>query len=81
MCKMQLSNHCHMNGVLKQDKQCNYIITLRRVRVNFVVLERLSIRHSLCISSLSYLASKEHAPYYVAICGLSGSTILFNITS
>ena len=29
-----------------------------------------------CLCSLSYPAHTAHAPYYIAICGLSGSTIL-----
>jgi len=31
--------------------------------------------------SLSYPACKAHAPYYIVICGLSGSTIFFDIIS
>jgi len=33
------------------------------------------------VSSLIYSARKTHAPYYIVICGLSGSTKLFHIIS
>ena len=32
----------------------------------------------MIVCSLSYPASKAHAPYYIAICGLIDSTILFH---
>jgi len=32
-----------------------------------------------CVCSLRYSACKAHTPYYIVICGLSGSTILFHI--
>jgi hypothetical protein len=32
------------------------------------------------VSSLSYPACKAHAPYYIVVCGLSGSTKFFHIT-
>ena len=35
----------------------------------------------VCGISLIYLARKAHAPYYTAICALSGTTILFHIVS
>ena len=35
----------------------------------------------LCVCSLSYPAYKTHAPYYIVICDLSGSTIFLNIIS
>jgi len=35
----------------------------------------------VCVSSLTYSARKAHAPYYIVICGLSGSTVLFHIIS
>ena len=37
----------------------------------------ISIAHSVCFRSFSYSALKIHAPYYIVICGLSGSTIFF----
>jgi hypothetical protein len=42
----------------------------------------LIIKHyAYVFSSLSYPACKAHAPYYIVICGLSGSTIFFHIIS
>jgi hypothetical protein len=35
----------------------------------------------VCVCSISYPARKAHAPYYIAICSLSGSTIFFHIIS
>jgi hypothetical protein len=35
----------------------------------------------VCVCSLSYPARKAHAPYYIVICGLSGSTVFFHIIS
>ena len=34
-----------------------------------------------CVFSLSYPPCKEHAPYYIAICGLSGSSTLLSTLS
>jgi len=31
----------------------------------------------VCICNIRYPACKAHAPYYIVICGLSGSTIFF----
>jgi len=33
----------------------------------------------MCVCSLSYPACKTHAPYFIVICGLSGSTIFFHV--
>jgi hypothetical protein len=33
----------------------------------------------VCVCNLSYPACKAHAPYYIVICGLSGSTIFVHI--
>jgi hypothetical protein len=33
------------------------------------------------VCSLSYPASKANAPYYIVICGLSGSTVFFSTLS
>jgi cytochrome c oxidase assembly protein Cox11 len=39
----------------------------------------ISMTYSECVCSLIYLAYKAHVPFYVAICGLSGSTIFLRI--
>jgi hypothetical protein len=57
-------------------------ITLRRVRVT--ILSWKSSKYYMfwvCVCSLSYPACKAHAPYYIAICGLSGCTIFSHIIS
>ena len=35
--------------------------------------------NAITVCRLSYPAFKAHAPYYIVICGLSGSTIFFHI--
>jgi len=35
----------------------------------------------MCFCSRRYPAFKAHAPYYVVICSLSGSTVFFHIIS
>jgi hypothetical protein len=35
----------------------------------------------VCVSSLSYPSYKANAPYYIVMCGLSGSTLSFHIIS
>jgi hypothetical protein len=54
---------------------------MRRVRVTTVEVEKQQVVHILSFCSLSYLARKAHAPYYIVICGLSGSNIFFHIIS
>ena len=39
--------------------------------------EAISIKYYESVCSLSYPACNAHAPYYIVICGLSGSTIFF----
>ena len=59
-------------------------ITLRHVCVTTVAVEKQYILTTLsdCLySCLSYLTRNAHAPYYIAICGPSGSTIFFYINS
>ena len=51
---------------------------MSRIRVTIVV-EKQSVRYSVCVCNVSYPACKAHAPYYVVICGLSGSTIFSHI--
>ena len=36
---------------------------------------------SVCVCSLRYQACNAHAPCYVVICGLSGCTVMFHVTS
>ena len=53
-----------------------YNVITRRVCVTTVVVEKQYLLHILnCVSS------KAHAPYYIAICGISSCTILYHIVS
>jgi hypothetical protein len=58
-----------------------YKVTLRRVRVTTVAVEKQRVLYILCVCSLSYPARKAHAPCYILICGLSGPTSFFHIIS
>jgi hypothetical protein len=51
-----------------------YNVTVRRVRVSIVTVEKQKLLHILvvCLCSLRYPACKAHAPYYIVTCGLSG---------
>ena len=59
-----------------------YKVTQTRVRAAIVALEKqLRITYSECVCSLRYPACKAHAPHYIVICSLSGSTVFFHIIS
>jgi hypothetical protein len=67
---------CLRNTYLGMNKTGN--VTWRSVCVTLVAVENTrSITNSECVCSLNYPACKAHAPYYVVICGMSGSTISF----
>jgi hypothetical protein len=48
---------------MEQDRQCTYNVTLRRVRVTIVVVEKQYYILCVCIRSLSYPACNAHAPH------------------
>jgi hypothetical protein len=48
---------------------------------NYCHGKAISVTYSKCVCSLSYPTWKVHAPCYIVICGLSGSTIFFHIVS
>jgi hypothetical protein len=56
-------------------------VTLRRVRVTIVAVEKPKVLHIPSVCSLSYPECKAHAPHYIVICGLSGCTIVYHIIS
>jgi hypothetical protein len=57
-------------------------VTLRRVRISYFCRGKaVNITYWVCICSLSYPACNAHAPYYIAICGLSGCTVFCRIIS
>ena len=66
--------------VSKQQRQCWYNATLRRVRVTVVAVEKNYISW-MCVYTLSYPKCKGHALYYTVICCLFGCTIVFHIIS
>jgi hypothetical protein len=58
-----------------------YNVIVERVRVISVTVGKQKVLHILnvCVCSLNYPAFNARAPYYIAICGLSGCTIFFHI--
>ena len=48
---------------------------------NYCHGKAIIITYSKCVCSFSYPACKEHAPYYIVICGLTVSTIFSHIMS
>ena len=76
------------------SQACTSCVTWWRVRVTNVAMER---QYSVCVCvcvcvyvcvcvclsvcNLSYPERKAHAPHYIVICSLSGSTIFFHIIS
>jgi hypothetical protein len=66
----------------KQDRQCTYESDIEvRSRNHFCHRKTVSIKYYECVCSLSYPARNAHAPYYIVMCGLSRSTIVFHIIS
>jgi hypothetical protein len=62
--------------------KCTHNVTYRRVHVATVAVEKQSVFNilSVCLySCLSYLPCKANVLHYIAICGLSGSTIFSHI--
>jgi hypothetical protein len=57
-----------------------YNITLWRVCAT-IVAEESSMYYIfwVCVCSFGYTACNAHAPYYIVICGLSGSTVFFHL--
>ena len=65
-----------------KDRQCKYKRnTEARYRNHCYRGSAISITHSEYVCGLSYPACKAHAPYYIAICSASGSTIFSHIIS
>jgi len=72
-----------LNRGLRQDKQCTYNLTMKRVRVTTVGVEEqyvLNVMNTYRESCLSHLAC--HSRHYcVVACGLSGYNLFFQIIS
>jgi hypothetical protein len=60
-----------------QDRHCMYNVTMRRVPVTIVAMEKKtnSCIFWVCVCIRSYPKCKEHASYCFVICGPSGSTV------
>jgi len=55
----------------EQDIQSTYIhVTMRRVRVTTIAVEKYEILRVLRVCSISYTPCNTYAPYYIAISGL-----------
>ena len=72
----QTHHFCDLSNSNKTGS-CTYNLPLRRVRVTVVAVENHRVLHILCVCSLSSTECRAHAPYYIVMCGLCGSTILF----
>jgi hypothetical protein len=65
--KLSVYNHFfplrHYDYALErpQDRQCTYNVTLRRVRVTIVAVEKQCLLHILIVCSLKYPARNAHA--------------------
>jgi hypothetical protein len=61
--------------------QCTCEVTQRHLRLTIVALEKSgSVTYSECVSvALCIQHVNAHAPYYIVICGLSGSTVFLHI--
>jgi hypothetical protein len=72
----------HKIQKLKKTSTVHINVTSRRVRVSIVGKKKKQYYiFWKYVCSLSYPACKAHAPYYIVICGLPGSTIFFHIIS
>ena len=60
------------HDTLEQDRRIRHNETLRRVRVTMFVVEKQKVSHILSV----YLYLQAHEPYYIVICGLSGSFLV-----
>jgi len=59
----------------EEGRQCTYNVTLRRVHVTVVAMEKQSVLHILCVCVWPWPARKGPAPCFVVVCGLFGCTI------
>ena len=63
----------------KKDRHYSINVTLKRVRVTTVSVERQYVLRIVRVCSLSYPACRAHAPYYIVNCGVSACIIFFLI--
>ena len=77
---MSIDTHKHN----KTRQVMYYNVILRRVRVTIVAVEKQDVLHILSTCTYFCLACpawKSQSPYYIVICGLAGSTLIFRIIS
>jgi len=59
-----------------------YNVTLKRVRITIVAVQNQTYYiFRVCVYSLSYLARRAHASYYIVICGVPGCIMIIHIIS
>jgi len=63
----------YTNMCIQQDGHCAYLRNIG-VRSRNTCCRGKEVSHILSVCSLRHPAYKEHAPYYMAMCGLSGCT-------
>ena len=68
-----------MHGQQNVKKDRN--VTLRRVRATIVALEGQQVLHRLSVCFLAFVTQHAMRNSHIVICGLSGSTVFFHITS
>jgi len=67
---------------IREERKYRYNLLMRHVSVTKIAVcnRKYSILR-VCVCSLIYPSCKELATYYIAICGLYGSTIFLHIVS
>jgi hypothetical protein len=74
-------------GVLSKYRQCTCNVTYSALAYSLLLPKNNNhyifflALHFLSVCSLSYLACKAHATYYIAICGVSCSAVFFHFIS
>ena len=74
----------HLQGVFgtskNQQRLWRIVITLRRVRVTMVAVEKQYYIFWVCVCSLSYPELKSQEPYCIVVRGFSGCTIFSTLS-